>query len=92
MTSSCRDNAGRYLRSHCSGADGTLLLWECFVEQCPDMDLVAAALDQLAGFHAYHRQPLQAAAYRAEAAALRRRIEEDEAASQTTIGGVSYDR
>jgi len=74
MTSSCRDNAGRYLRSGFSGADGILLLWEAFVAQCPEMDLVAAALDQLAGFHDYHGQPLSAAKYRAEAADLRKRI------------------
>lgn len=74
MTSSCRDNARRYLRSWFSGADGTLLLWECFVEQCDEMDLVAAALDELAGFHDYHRQPRQAAKYRAEAADLRQNI------------------
>lgn len=74
MTSSCRDNAGRYLRSRFSGANGTLLLWEAFVAQCPEMDLVADALDQLAGFHDYHRQPRQAAKYRAEAADLRKRI------------------
>ena len=74
MTSSCRDNARRYLRSGFSGADGILLLWECFVEQCPEMDLVAAALDELAGFHDYHRQPRQAAKYRAEAADLRQSI------------------
>jgi hypothetical protein len=49
-------------------------MWECFVEQCPEMDLVAAALDHLAGFHDYHRQPRQAAVYRAEAADLRKRI------------------
>jgi hypothetical protein len=74
MTSFCRDNAGRYLRSHFSGADGILQLWEAFVGQCPDMTLVAGALDHLAGFHDYHRQPRQAAVYRAEAADQRRRI------------------
>jgi hypothetical protein len=74
MTSSCRDNARRYLRSRFTGADGILELWECFVEQCPEMDLVAAALDELAGFHDYHRQPRQAAKYRAEAADLRQNI------------------
>ena len=74
MTSSCRDNAGRYLRSGFSGADGTLQLWECFVAQCPEMDLVAAALDELAGFHDYHGQPRQAGKYRAEAADLRQSI------------------
>jgi len=78
MTSSCRDNARRYLRSRFSGPDGTLLLWECFVEQCPEMDLVADALDQLAGLHDYHRQPRQAAKYRAEAAALRKCIKRDD--------------
>ena len=57
MTSSCRDNARRYLRSRFTGADGILELWECFVEQCPEIDLVADALDRLAGFHDYHRQP-----------------------------------
>lgn len=74
MTSSCRDNADCYLRSRFSGPDGILLLWECFVEQCDEMDLVAAALDELAGFHDYHRQPQQAAKYRAEAADLRQSI------------------
>ena len=78
MTSSCRDNAQRSLRSRFSGADGIRELWECFVEQCPEMDLVAAALDQLAGFHDYHRQPRQAAKYRAEAAALRKCIKRDD--------------
>ncbi|WP_214084198.1 hypothetical protein [Methanoculleus sp.] len=73
MIPSCRDNARRFLPA---GPDTTLLLWEAFVEQCPDMNLVAAALDQLAGFHDYHRQPLQAAACRAEAATLRKRISE----------------
>ena len=73
MTSSCRDNARRHLRPFGS-LDGTLLMWECFVEQCPEMDLVADALDELAGFHDYHRQPHQAAKYRAEAAALRQSI------------------
>ena len=71
---SCRDNAGRYLREHFSSADGILGLWECFVEQCPEMDLVADALDELARFHEHHRQPRQAAKCRAEAAALRERI------------------
>jgi len=74
MTSSCRDNAGRYLRSRFSGANGILQLLEAFVAQCPDITLVAAALDQLAGFHDYYRQPRQATKYRAEAADLRRRI------------------
>ena len=74
MTSSCRDRAGRYLRSRFAGADGILGLWECFVEQCPEMDLVADALDELARFHEHHRQPRQATKYRAEAAALRERI------------------
>jgi len=74
MTSSCRDRAGRYLRSRFAGADGILELWECFVAQCPEMTLVAAALDKLAGFHDYYRQPRQATKYRAEAAALRERI------------------
>ncbi|HPZ39067.1 MAG TPA: hypothetical protein PLP36_09905 [Candidatus Methanoculleus thermohydrogenotrophicum] len=73
MTSSCRYNARRHLRRF-SGADGTLLLWECFVEQCPEMDLVADALDHLAGFHDYYRQPATATKYRAEAAALRQNI------------------
>lgn len=71
---SCRDNAGRYLREHFSSADGILQLWEAFVAQCPDMTLVADALDHLAGFHDYYRQPRQATKYRAEAAALRERI------------------
>ena len=72
MSSSCRDNARQYLRSRFAGADGILELWECFVAQCPDMTLVAAALDKLAGFHDYYRQPRQATKYRAEAAALRK--------------------
>ena len=72
MTSSCRDNARQYLRSRFAGADGILALWECFVEQCPEMDLVADALDHLAGFHDYYRQPATAAKYRAEAVALRK--------------------
>lgn len=71
---SCRDNAGRYLREHFSSADGILELWECFAEQCPEMDLVADALDHLARFHDYYWQPRQATKYRAEAAALRERI------------------
>jgi hypothetical protein len=79
MTSSCRDNAGRYLRSRFAGADGILQLLEAFVAQCPDITLVAAALDQLAGFHDYYRQPRQAAACRAEAAALRERIAKETA-------------
>jgi len=79
MTSSCRDRAGRYLRSRFAGADGILELWECFVEQCPEMDLVADALDHLAGFHDYYRQPRQATKYRAEAAALRERIAKETA-------------
>ncbi|PKL57406.1 MAG: hypothetical protein CVV35_00320 [Methanomicrobiales archaeon HGW-Methanomicrobiales-6] len=74
MTPSCRDDADRYLRSRFAGPDGSLLLWECFVEQCPEMDLVADALDELAGFHDHYRQPRQAVKYRAEAAALRERI------------------
>ncbi len=74
MTPSPRDNPGRYLREHFSSADGILELWECFVEQCPETDLVADALDQLAGFHDYHLQPLQAAKYRAQAADLRQSI------------------
>jgi hypothetical protein len=78
MTTSCRDNAQRSLRSRFSGADGILELWECFVEQCPEIDLVADALDRLAGFHDYHRQPGQAAKYRAEAAALRKCIKRDD--------------
>lgn len=72
MTSSCRDDARRFIRSRFAGPDGSLLLWECFVEQCPEMDLVADALDHLAGFHDYYRQPRQATKYRAEAAALRK--------------------
>jgi hypothetical protein len=72
MTTSCRDNAQRFLRSRFSGADGILALWEHFVAQCPDMTLVADALDHLAGFHDYYRQPRQATKYRAEAAALRK--------------------
>lgn len=79
MSSSCRDNAGRYLREHFSSADGILELWECFVEQCPDITLVADALDHLAGFHDYYRQPRQATKYRAEAAALRERIAKETA-------------
>jgi hypothetical protein len=78
MTSSCRDNAGRYLRSRFAGADGILQLLEAFVAQCPDITLVAAALDQLAGFHDYYRQPRQATKYRAEAAALRKCIKRDD--------------
>lgn len=74
MSSSCRDNARQYLREHFSSADGILKLWECFVEQCPDMTLVADALDHLAGFHDYYRQPATATKYRAEAAALRQNI------------------
>ncbi|WP_346434909.1 hypothetical protein, partial [uncultured Methanoculleus sp.] len=70
--SSCRDNARRYLRSRFTGADGTLLLWECFVEQCPEMDLVADALDELARLHDIHKQPATATKYRVEAAALRK--------------------
>jgi len=72
MSSSCRDNARQYLRSRFAGADGILELWEAFVAQCPDMTLVADALDHLAGFHDYYRQPRQATKYRAEAAALRK--------------------
>ena len=74
MTPSPRDNPGRYLREHFSSADGILELWECFVEQCPEMDLVADALDELARLHDYHRQPATATKYRAEAAALRQNI------------------
>ena len=74
MSPSCRDNARQYLRSRFAGVDGALQLWECFVEQCPEMTLVADALDHLAGFHDYYRQPRQATKYRAEAAALRERI------------------
>ena len=74
MTSSCRDNADCYLRSRFSGPDGILLLWECFVEQCPEMDLVADALDELARLHDIYKQPATATKYRAEAADLRRRI------------------
>lgn len=74
MTSSCRDNARRYLRSRFTGADGILLLWEAFVAQCPEMDLVAGALDELARLHDIHKQPATATKYRAEAADLRRRI------------------
>lgn len=79
MSSSCRDNARQYLRSRFAGADGILELWECFVEQCPDMTLVADALDHLADFHDYYRQPRQATKYRAEAAALRERIAKETA-------------
>jgi hypothetical protein len=79
MTTSCRDNAQRSLRSRFSGADGILELWECFVEQCPEIDLVADALDEIAKFHDHHRQPRQAAACRAEAAALRERIAKETA-------------
>lgn len=87
MTDSCRDTARRFLSG---GSDTTLRLWECFVEQCPHLDLVADALDQLAGFHDFHRQPRKAAAYRMEAKALRKHIEEDEAARQTTIGAIEH--
>ena len=76
---SCRDNAGRYLREHFSSADGILALWEHFVAQCPDMTLVADALDELAGFHDIHKQPATATKYRAEAAALRERIAKETA-------------
>lgn len=79
MSSSCRDNARQYLRSRFSGADGILALWECFVEQCPEMDLVTDALDELAGFHDIHKQPATATKYRAEAAALRERIAKETA-------------
>ncbi len=72
MTTSCRDNAQRFLRSRFSGADGILQLWEAFVAQCPDMTLVAAALDKLAESHDFHRQPATAAKYRQEAVALRK--------------------
>ena len=78
MTTSCRDNAQRFLRSRFSGADGILALWEHFVAQCPDMTLVADALDELAGFHDRHGQPTSAAKYRAEAANLRKRIANEE--------------
>ena len=74
MTSSCRDDARRFIRSRFAGPDGSLLLWECFVEQCPEMDLVADALDELARLHDIHKQPATATKYRAEAADLRRRI------------------
>ena len=74
MTSSCRDNARGFVRPYLISLDGILRLWELFVEQCDEMDLVADALDELAGFHDYHRQPHQAAKYRAEAAALRQSI------------------
>lgn len=63
MTDRCRDDARRHL-GRLSGADGALLLREHFVAECPEMDLVAAALDELAEFHDYHGQPLQAAKYR----------------------------
>jgi hypothetical protein len=86
MTSSCRDNARRHLRRF-SGADGTLLLWECFIGECPHLDLVADALDYLARFHEHHRQHLVEAAYREEAIALRKQIEEDPVARATTIEG-----
>lgn len=69
-SSSCRGNARRHLRSF-RGVDGTLVLWECFIGQCPEWDLVCEALDQLAGLHDYHQQPLVAAKYREEAAWLR---------------------
>jgi len=78
MSSSCQGNARRFIRSRFAGPDGSLLLWECFVEQCPEMDLVAAALDELAGFHVRHGQPTSAAKYRAEAANLRKRIANEE--------------
>ena len=79
MTPSPRDNPGRYLREHFSSADGILELWECFVEQCPEMDLVADALDELARLHDIHKQPATATKYRAEAAALRERIAKETA-------------
>ena len=79
MTSSCRDDARRFIRSRFAGPDGSLLLWECFVEQCPEMDLVADALDELAGFHDIYKQPATATRYRAEAAALRERIAKETA-------------
>lgn len=79
MSSSCRDNARQYLRSRFAGVDGALQLWEAFVAQCPDITLVADALDHLAGFHDYYRQPRQATKYRAEAAALRERIAKETA-------------
>ena len=34
---SCRDNAGRYLRELFSSADDILELWEAFVAQCPEI-------------------------------------------------------
>ena len=74
MTSSCRDDARGFVRPYLISPDGILRLWELFIEACPETDLVADALDQLAGFHDYHRQPQQAANYRAEAADLRKRI------------------
>ena len=76
---SCRDNARQYLRSRFAGVDGTLLLWEAFVAQCPEMDLVADALDQLAGLHDIYKQPATATKYRAEAAPLRERIAKETA-------------
>ena len=76
---SCRDNARQYLRSRFAGVDGALQLWEAFVAQCPDMTLVAAALDKLAESHDFHRQPATATKYRAEAAALRERIAKETA-------------
>jgi len=79
VTSSCRDDARRFIRSRFAGPDGSLLLWECFVEQCPEMDLVADALDELARPHDIHKQPATATKYRAEAAALRERIAKETA-------------
>lgn len=51
-----------------------LLLWECFVAQCPDMVLVSKSLDILGDLHEFYRQPLTAKKYRDEAARLRLRL------------------
>ena len=71
MTSSCRDNAGRFLKPFrertASSSRGS-----ASSSSAPEMDLVAAALDEIAAFHDYHHQPRQATKYRAEATALRK--------------------
>lgn len=76
MTSSCRDDARRFLRSHMA-PDGLLCMWEIFIGQCPEWGLVVATLEHLAGFFDYHDQPLQATKYREEAARLRIRLGEE---------------
>lgn len=82
MTSAAsdRDDGWRILRSCVSTQDGLLDVLEGFVEHHPD--LAPVFLDRLAGFHDHHRQPRQAAVYREQAAALRKRIGEDEAARE----------